>query len=107
MGFEKDLAPGERLLAHFRPFLEHLAASELSRRTTTIQNHVDNVWLLGGEIIRELYYDPSLRKLSAERLVKKAIGADGGPLIHNGSEDEQRSFDSTCRRFWRFLKDGA
>jgi len=26
------------------------------------------------------------------------IHEDGGPLIHNGWEDEQRSFDSTCRK---------
>jgi hypothetical protein len=31
------------------------------------------------------------------------IYEDGGPLIHNGSEDEQRSFDSTCRKFHSFL----
>jgi transposase len=24
---------------------------------------------------------------------------DGGPLIHNGWEDEQRTLDSTCRKF--------
>jgi hypothetical protein len=27
----------------------------------------------------------------------------GRPLIHNGSEDEQRSFDSTCRKLHRSL----
>jgi len=31
------------------------------------------------------------------------IHEEGGPLIHNGSEDEQRSFDSTCRKLYRFL----
>jgi hypothetical protein len=30
MGPEKDLPPGEELLSLFRPFLEHLAASNLS-----------------------------------------------------------------------------
>ena len=30
MGLEKDLPPGEELLSLFRPFLEHLAASNLS-----------------------------------------------------------------------------
>jgi len=39
MGLEKDLPPGEQLLALFRPFLEHLAASDLSPKT--IQKHVD------------------------------------------------------------------
>ena len=42
MGLEKDLPPGEQLVTLFRPFLEHLAASNLSPKT--IQKHVDNVW---------------------------------------------------------------
>ena len=101
MGWEKDLPPGEELVAGFRPFLEHLVGSDLSPKT--IQRHVDNLWLLGGEIIRDLNQDPSLRKLSADRLVQSVIGDDGGPLIHNGSEEEQNSFDATCRKLHRFL----
>ena len=73
----------------------------LSKRT--IQNHVDNMWLLGGEIIRDVNQEPSLRKVAAEQLVRNVVHEDGGPLIHNGWEDEQRSFDSTCRKFHRFL----
>jgi hypothetical protein len=46
MGLEKDLPPGEQLLSLFRPFLEHLAASDLS--PATIQKHIDNMWVLGG-----------------------------------------------------------
>ena len=61
------------------------------------------LWRLGGEIIRDLNYDPSLRKLAAERLLRKVIHEDGGPLLYHGSEDEQRSFDSTCRKLHRFL----
>ena len=101
MGEEKDLPPGRRLVEYFMPFLLHLAESDLSKRT--IQNHVDNMWLLGGEIIRDMNDEPRLRKRSAEQLVRNVIHEDGGPLIHNGSEDEQRSFDSTCRKFHRFL----
>jgi hypothetical protein len=101
MGWEKDLPPGEKLVACFRPFLEYLAGSDLSPKT--IQKHVDNMWVLGGEIIRDLNQDPSLRRLPVERLWHDAIDADGGPLIYNGSDEEQRSFDSTCRRFHRFL----
>ena len=33
MGLEKDLPPGEQLVALFRPFLEYLAASKLSAVT--------------------------------------------------------------------------
>ena len=101
MGVEKDLPPGRRLVACFMPFLLHLAGSGLSKRT--IQNHIDNMWLLGGEIIRDLNEDPSLRKVAAEKLNRNVIHEDGGPLLHNGWEDEQRSFDSTCRKFHRFL----
>lgn len=101
MGEEKDLAPGRKLVEYFTPFLLHLAASGLSKKT--IQRHVDNLWLLGGEIIRDVNEEPPLRRLSAERLVRNVIHEYGGPLIHNGWEDEQRSFDSTCRKFHRFL----
>lgn len=101
MGLEKDLPPGEQLLTCLRPFIEHLASSGLSIKT--IRRHVDNLWILGGEIIRDLHYDPSLRKRSAEWLLRSVIHEDSGPLIHNGSEEEQRSFDSTCRKLHRFL----
>lgn len=100
-GVAKDLPPGERLLACFRPFIEHLASSSLSPKT--IRTHVNNLWTLGGEIIRDLNNDPALRKVAAERLVRDVVHTDGGPLIYNGSEEAQRSFDSTCRKLHRFL----
>ena len=31
----------------------------------------------------------------------------GGPLLYHGGEDQQRSFDSTCRKFRRFLAAAA
>jgi hypothetical protein len=101
MGLDKDLPPGEELVGCLRPFIEHLASSSLSPKT--IRRHVDNLWMLGGEIIRDLNYDPSLRKMAADRLLRNVIHEYGGPLIHNGSEEEQRSFDSTCRKLHRFL----
>ena len=101
MGLEKDLLPGEQLLARLRPFIEYLASSSLSPKT--IRRHVGNLWMLGGEIIRDLNEDPSLRRVAPEKLLRNVIHEDGGPLIHNGSEDEQRSFDSTCRKLHRFL----
>jgi hypothetical protein len=101
MGLEKDLPPGEELVACLRPFIEHLASSSLSPKT--IRNHVDNLWILGGEIIRDLHYTPSLRKFAAQRLLGEAVHADGGPLIHNGSEEAQHSLDATCRKLHRFL----
>jgi hypothetical protein len=86
MGWEKDLPPGEKLIACFRPFLEHLVGSDLSPKT--IQKHVDNLWVLGGEVIRDLNEDPSLRKLP-DRLLYHSVAGGGGPLIHNCSEEER------------------
>jgi hypothetical protein len=104
MGLEKDLPPGEQLLVLLRPFLEQLAASDLSPKT--IQKHVNNVWALGGEFIRDLHNDPSLRKKPVDRILLRMIDY-GGPLLYQGGEDEQRSFDSTCRKLRRFLNETA
>jgi len=104
MGLDKDIPPGEQLLVLFRPFLEYLAASDLSPKT--IQKHVDNMWALGGEFIRDLHSDSSLRKKPGEQVLLQMIEY-GGPLLYHGGEDQQRSFDSTCRKFHRFLSETA
>jgi hypothetical protein len=101
MGIEQDLLPGQQLLPYFRRFIEHLAASGLSPKT--MGRHVDNLWSLGGEIIRDLHYDKTLRKLPVERLLNQSIHPYGGPAIHNGSDDHQRSFDASYRKLHRFL----
>jgi len=103
MGWEKDLPPGEKLVARFRPFLEALVASDLAPQT--IQRHVDNLWALGGEIIRDLNENPSLRRKSIEQILDKRIDDEGGPLVYALESEEvlQRSFDSTCRKLHRFL----
>ena len=79
-------------LTLFRPFLEHLAMSNLSPKT--IQKHVDNLWALGGEFIRDLHNDPSLRRRPVDQALSKMIEY-GGPLLYHGGEDQQRSFASS------------
>jgi len=103
MGWEKDLPPGEKLVACFRPFLEYLVTcADLSPKT--MQKHVNNLWALGGEIIRELNENPTLRRKGIKQILFDAIDGDGGPLIYGvSSEQQQRSFDSTCRKLHRFL----
>jgi hypothetical protein len=93
-------------VACFRPFLEHLVGSDLSPKT--IQKHVDNIWALGGEIIRDLNQTPSLRKKPVEKILLDEIDQEGGPLLYGGdSEEQQNSFDSTCRKLRRFLTESA
>jgi hypothetical protein len=104
MGEEKDIPPGEKLVACFRPFLTALAASDLSPKT--IQKHVDNLWALGGEIIRNLNETPSLRRKSINDILDDRIDDEGGPLVyaHESEELQQRSLDSTCRKLYLFLR---
>ena len=86
----------------FTPFLLDLLAQGLSRKTRNL--HRDNLWLLGGEIIRDINETPKLRRRVVGELVREVVANDEGPLIHGGfSEQEQRSFDSTCKKLNRFL----
>lgn len=77
MGWEKDLPPGEKLVACFRPFILHLASSGFSRKT--IRRYVDHLWLLGGEIIREL--NQSLLRNGRPRIVFFHLPRTGGTAL--------------------------
>lgn len=64
------------------------------------------MWALGGEFIHDIHSDSSQRKKPAEQVLLQMIEY-GGPLLYHGGEDQQRSFDSTCRKFRRFLNQTA
>jgi hypothetical protein len=100
----RDLLPGRQMVECFKPFLRYLLSSPLSPKT--LRKHRDNLWLLGGEIISDLHESPRLRKRPMAQVVFAALSDEGGPLISNcASEEQQRSFDSTCRKLHRFLND--
>ena len=65
-----------------------LLSTSTGLSTKTIRRHVDNLWLLGGELILALHDDPSRRKIDTGRLLHEAIDDDSGPLIYSGSEIE-------------------
>lgn len=101
---ERDLLPGQKIVECIKPFLLHLLSLELAPKT--LRKHRDNLWLLGGELIRKLWETPQFRKRSIEDLIASAVDDDGGPLLsHRQSEQEQCSFDSTCRKYHRFLRE--
>jgi hypothetical protein len=102
MGLPADLLPGQQIVEYFQPFLVHLSHQKLSPRT--IRKHVNNLWVLGVEIIRHLHETPAPRKVPIERFVFDLL-SEGGPLpYHCDSEEELRSFETTCRKFRRFLE---
>ena len=102
MGWEKDLPPGQELVACFGTFIAHLAPK-------TIRRHVDNLWRLGRRIITDLNETPKLRKQPVREVPWKAIDDDEGePLINGGmDEQDQRSFDATCRSLRRGLSEAV
>ena len=103
MGTEQDFDYGKQLLESMRPFAEFLAEAGLAKKT--IKRHLTNLWLLGGEIIRDvsLYSEYST---SAPEKLRQSIGPDGGPYCrHLDSEAEIKSFDGTCRKLHNYLED--
>ena len=93
---------GQRIVQVLKPFLIDLLAQGLARKT--LVRHRDNIWLLGGEMIRRRYDDPDCAKLSVNELLAELIEEDGGAFIGSSiSESEQDSFDATCRKLYRFM----
>lgn len=62
--------------------------------------------MLCGEFIRDLHNYPSLTRRPVDQELFKMIEY-GGPLLYHGGEDQQRSFDSTCKKFRRFFIETA
>jgi hypothetical protein len=101
-GEGKDVPFGEGLIEVFRPFIQSLIDHGWSK--STIKNHSDNLWLLGGEIIREVNDDNEYRRFTPHQKLLDAIGSEGGPYCrHLDSEEESRSFDATCRKLFKYL----
>jgi hypothetical protein len=100
----RDIPHGLQMVECFKPFLREMLARSLSRKTLRL--HRDNIWVLGGEVVSRLQMDSGLRGRPVQQVILDLIGDDGGPLLSHGqSEAEQRSFDATCRKLFRFLTD--
>jgi hypothetical protein len=97
-----DLAPCTAIVAMFKPFLLDLVHRKVSK--TTFNRDRDNLWQVGGEIIRRRHDDPDLKLLPIDQLLRQLVEEDGGPLIWPRlSEAEQNAIDATCRKLYRFL----
>ena len=101
-GDKNDIPYGQEIIKYMIPFIEEMKKKGLSIKT--INKHIDNLWMLGGKIIEELNYYKENRKIPALKMILNNIDSNEGPLIHDFSELQQGEFDSTCRKFYKFLK---
>lgn len=97
-----DVVAGVALVESFKPFLLWLAGQSISPKT--LQRHVDNLWVLGGEIIRRMNQDAAPRKLPDQEAILDCVDETGGPLASGLDEAGQRDLDATCRKLSRFLR---
>jgi hypothetical protein len=93
-GTDEDLEYGRRIMELMKPFIRGLLNSSYSSKT--MKEHIDNLWLLGGHIIKHINYHKENRKQDPRFLLTRFIDSFDGPNISDLSEYEQKSFDRTC-----------
>ncbi len=104
MGVAEDLAYGKKLLPWFAGFLQALCDEGLSRKT--FAQYRDNLWLLGGTIIREVSLYEEYQVDPLEKLCESV--ADDGILpdhYDQMTQTELKSFERMCRRFEKYLQE--
>ncbi len=101
-GFKEDIEYGKGLVEMFQPFIEEMIAKGLSSKT--INGHIDNLWVLGGEIIRDINQDDEARKIPPLQAILNNVDCDEGPMVRDFSEYEQEKLDATCRKLHRHIK---
>ena len=101
-----DIPVGKQIVQVLTPFLLHLLDQGLAK--TTLRRHRDNLWTLGGELIRCRYDDDELARKNVRDALRQLIEGDGGPLMWPRiTEPEQDSLDATCRKLNSFLRESV
>lgn len=100
-GDKKDVAYGQGLLDVMRPFVVYLISRGLKRKT--LVRHLDNLWLLGGEIIRAVGMDDQY-SVAPEESLRSCVDEDGGPFCCYIDTENEQSYDATCRKLHKFLE---
>jgi len=100
-GFPEDVPYGEGIIEIYKPFVDELL-SRYSQKT--VNRHLDNLWLLGGELIRKINMNPELREKAPMELLLDNVNETGGPYCrHLDSEEQMRAYEATCRKLFKFL----
>jgi len=73
----------------------------LARSTT--RRHLNNLFLLGGELIRRINTYEEDRRLSLKRLLDDSLDEQGGPLCRHAERgSDLRHYDATCKKLYTF-----
>jgi hypothetical protein len=100
-GVPEDVAYGEGIIEICKPFVEELL---LRHSLKTVKRHLNNLWLLGGELIRSINMDPEDRVKTPMDLLLENIDETGGPSCRHLETDEDfRSYDATCKKLFKFI----
>jgi len=100
-GTAADEPVGRALVLRLRPFMRYLHKKKLSAKT--VRRHLDNLWIIGGEIIRRIGYEPTAPMEPANDLLLEAIAGGEAPLVHDLTDGQQATLDATARRLLHFL----
>ena len=101
-----DIVVGQQIVLVLAAFVLDLLDQGLAK--ATVRKHRDNLWLLGGELIRRRYDDDELARRDVRGALQQLIHSDGGPLMWPRiTEPEQNSLDATCRKLHRFMQDST
>ena len=100
-GTPEDEPVDRRLVAALRLFLTHLQHQGLS--ASTRRRHLDHLWLIGGEIIRQLDDEPARRATPTHALLLEAIQDGAAPLVRDLTEAQQAALDATARKLLTFV----
>jgi len=99
---QADLIIGAAILVSFKLFL--LDRIEKGRAKKTIKMYASYLWVLGGELIRQVNDNPRERKLTTQELILKYVDDSGGPYWRHASDElEHQQYDSVCKQLFKFL----
>jgi hypothetical protein len=100
-GLTEDLPYGREILEVMRPFIIQLIEKGFTRKT--MQKHMGNLWLLGGEIIRDISTDEEYH-IPPSQKIRDSVDSLGGMYCrHIDSDTEEKSYNATCKKLHRFL----
>jgi hypothetical protein len=79
-GVEDDIPYGQGLIDAMRPFVVNLISKGLGRNT--VRTHLDNLWLLSGEIIRSVSMFDQYNIPPEENLMRNVYEEGGSYCRH-------------------------